>query len=245
MASIDEYGHHAIISFLLSPLVPSFRKNTAKSFESMRSLTLRKLSHITGGFAPSFSSTVSSNNVRFVSRASTPFRRFSSYEGDGYHSSEEQKTALVLGCSGALGRTLTRHLSKNLDMHVIGVDVVDLPSGQDSYLDTFISIPAGNRLTGVGGATEALVSSLCDVMDGGEEIDVIVCASGGWEGDPAVPGAASGEDDFIAGAKAYGETIDKMMEMNLAPVLAAGYAANRFMADAGKSVFSLLWLQPL
>jgi NAD(P)-dependent dehydrogenase (short-subunit alcohol dehydrogenase family) len=194
---------------------------------------LRKLSRTTRGIVTASSSTLTSNPPTFVPGA-TQCRRFSSYDDDGYYSSEEPKTALVLGSSGALGRTVTQHLSKNLDMHVIGADVVDLPHNQDYYLDTFISIPTWDQPTGVGDVTEALVSSLCDVMDDGKEIDAIICAAGGWQGDPALPRADASEEDFIAGARAYGETIDKMMGMNLSPVLAAGYAANRFMAEEGE-----------
>jgi NAD(P)-dependent dehydrogenase (short-subunit alcohol dehydrogenase family) len=194
---------------------------------------LSNLSRSTRGIVTASSSALTSNPPTFVPCA-TQCRRFSSYDDDGYNSSEETKTALVLGSSGAVGRTVTQHLSKNLGMHVIGADIVDLPHDQDNSLDTFISIPTWDQHSGVGDMTEALVRSLCDVMEDGKEFDAIICASGGWQGDPPLPKADASDEDFISGARAYGETIDRMMGMNLSPVLAAGYAANRFMAEEGK-----------
>eukprot|EP00980_Cylindrotheca_fusiformis_P024944 scaffold12769_cov141-Cylindrotheca_fusiformis.AAC.4 len=190
----------------------------------MRSLLLRKLSQpqTTRSIAPSIAS---------FRPLPPPVRRLSSYDDDGYYSSEGPKTALVLGSSGALGRSVTHHLSKNLDMQVIGADLKELP--QDNTLDAFIAMPMWERYSGVGDMTKALVSGMFDVMDDEVKIDAIICASGGWQGDPVVPTEDASEDEFIAGARAYGETIDNMMEMNLAPVLAAGYAANRFMDTEG------------
>lgn len=164
---------------------------------------------------------------------------FSTHSHNEFNSSEKTKTALVLGSSGCLGKTVTDHLGKYLDMQVIGADVVNLDNGDkdsssSSSLDAFVPIPTWEQHPGVGDVTEALVRGLCDVLDEDEEIDVIICASGGWEGDPELSNAhTTNQEEYIAEAKAYGNTIDKMMEKNLFPVLASGYAADRFMAEEG------------
>lgn len=158
---------------------------------------------------------------------------FSSYAyADDFDSDE--KTALVLGSSGVLGKTLTKHLSRNLGMSVIGADVVAGGENHESSLRAFIPMPTmGDKQVGLGEMTEALASGLCDVMGDKREINAIVCASGGWHNDAEAPTATSSDDDFIAGARSFGENIDSMMSANLYPVLAAGYAANRYMAEEG------------
>jgi hypothetical protein len=125
-------------------------------------------------------------------------------------------------------------------MQVLGVDVVDLPDDTDTTLDAFISIPTWNQHPSLGDVTAALVRGVSEALGDGEEIDAIIVASGGWQGDPALPKPGASEDEFMDGAKEYGETIDKMLGMNLYPVLAAGYAANRFMAEEGKPSFWFL-----
>ena len=144
------------------------------------------------------------------------------------------KTALVLGSSGCLGRAVSQHLSNNLNLQVIGADVAELPNETDSTLNGFISIPKLRGSEPLAEMTTSLVQGAFDILDEGEEIDVIVCASGGWQGDPDPPLRNSSEDEFLAGAKSYGETIDKMISMNLYPVLSAGYLAQRFMAKEGE-----------
>lgn len=195
----------------------------------MSHIFLRRLSK-TRSFATASSPSIYTKRTNFRNKCN----QFSSYSNDGYNSSEEQKTALVLGSSGCLGRAVTRHLSNHLDMQVIGADVVDLPDDTDSSLDAFVSLPTFQQHPGVGDVTEALVSGLLGVLDEEEEIDAIICTSGGWQGDPELPNAnLASEEEYIAGARAYGKTIDKMIEMNLFPILAAGYAADRFMAEEG------------
>ena len=48
-----------------------------------------------------------------------------------------------------------------------------------------------------------------------------------------MPTVNASKEEYIAGATDYGDSIDRMMEMNLFPVLAAEYAAKRFMANEG------------
>lgn len=142
--------------------------------------------------------------------------------------------ALVLGSSGALGSAVVRHLGKDLDMRVVGADVVGLPEGSSSYLDAFIELPTFSQPAAVADVTAALIGGLSEVLDEEGGIDAIICASGGWMGDPPLPKPDATDEDFMKGVQEYGDTINKMLEMNLYPVLAAGYAANRFMTDEGK-----------
>jgi NAD(P)-dependent dehydrogenase (short-subunit alcohol dehydrogenase family) len=155
--------------------------------------------------------------------------------GSSDEDEDDKKIALVLGSSGCLGRAVTRHLATKLNMQVIGADVVDLPGETDTSLQhAFVQMPTWDHHPGVADVTSALVSGLSETLSDGEEIDAIVIASGGWQGDPPFPKPDVEDDEFMDGAIAYGQTIDKMMAMNLYPVLAAGYAANRFMADEGE-----------
>lgn len=144
-----------------------------------------------------------------------------------------QKVALVLGSSGALGSAVVRHLGKDLDMRVVGADVVGLPEGSSSYLDAFIELPTFSQPAAIADVTAALIGGLSEVLDEEGGIDAIICASGGWMGDPPLPKPDATDEDFMKGVQEYGDTINKMLEMNLYPVLAAGYAANRFMTDEG------------
>ena len=169
----------------------------------------------------------------------------STYRYGGDEDDEEsQRIALVLGSSGCLGRSVTKHLVTKLDMKVIGVDVVDLPRKEDGeessdtttpFHDSFIEMPTfdTNHHPGVAGVTKALVEGLKNTLADHEEIDAIICASGGWQGDPPFPKPDITDEEFMESAIQYGQTVDTMMEMNLYPVLAAGYAAHRFMADEG------------
>jgi dihydropteridine reductase len=164
-------------------------------------------------------------------------RDFSSNSySDGDFIESRQKTALVIGSSGCLGSSVVRHLGKNLDMKVVGADVVGLPEGSSSssLLDAFIQLPTFSQPAAVADVTAALMEGLTGILDEEDEIDAIICACGGWMGDPPFPKPDDTDEDFMKGAKDYGDTINKMLEMNLYPVLAAGYAANRFMADEGK-----------
>ena len=156
----------------------------------------------------------------------------SSYYDNDEDYASRKKTALVLGSSGCLGSVVSSHLAQNLDMQVVGVDVVGPPEDNNS-LDAFVSLPAGDERPGLGDVTSALVGGLSQVLGDDVEIDAIICASGGWQGDPSLPTPDASQEEFMEGAMAYGQTIDSMFQMNLYPVLAAGYAANRFMADEG------------
>jgi NAD(P)-dependent dehydrogenase (short-subunit alcohol dehydrogenase family) len=148
--------------------------------------------------------------------------------------SSGHKTALVLGSSGCLGRHVAQHLSK-LNMRVVGADVGELPNDTDSMLSGFVSVPSLKGKPSLADMTTSLLQGVSDLLEDGDEIAAIICASGGFEVDPNPPTrGANAELDFVVGANAYGETIDRMIAANLYPVLSAGYIAQRFMGNDGE-----------
>lgn len=166
-------------------------------------------------------------------------RGISTYDDDDLDDSR-RKVALVLGSSGCLGSAVVQHLRKHLDLKVLGADVVR-PRDEDSTatksMDSFIHLPSGSHATTVADISTALVEGLANTLESEEEIDAIVCACGGWMGDPTAPKPDVPEDEFLSAVQEYSDTVHKMLEMNLYPVLAAGYAANRFMANEGRLCF--------
>lgn len=113
-------------------------------------------------------------------------------------------------------------------MNVLGADVVELPDDTDSTLDGFVQIPKHASLADI---TTHLVEGVSahDV-----QLDAIIVASGGWQGDPPVPEPGATQEDVMKGVQAYAQTVENMMSMNLYPVVASGYLAQRFMAEEGK-----------
>lgn len=158
---------------------------------------------------------------------------FSSYPGDEDDDDVGRpKTALVLGSSGALGSAVSHYLSQTAGMKVIGADVRELPGelNGDWELDGFVPLPKDSTL---GDLTTRLVQGVdFYLQDTKSGLDAIVCASGGWQGDPAPPLEGS-KDDIEKGALAYAETIQDMLRMNLDPVLATGYLAQQYMGPNG------------
>lgn len=118
-------------------------------------------------------------------------------------------------------------------MNVLGADVVELPNDTDSTLDGFVQVPKHASLSDI---TTHLVQGVSALMgdDDDLQLDVIIVASGGFEGDPPVPKPGATQEEVVKGAQAYAQTMDKMMSMNLYPVIASGYLAQRFMAEQGK-----------
>eukprot|EP00565_Helicotheca_tamesis_P002565 CAMPEP_0185726184 /NCGR_PEP_ID=MMETSP1171-20130828/2247_1 /TAXON_ID=374046 /ORGANISM="Helicotheca tamensis, Strain CCMP826" /LENGTH=151 /DNA_ID=CAMNT_0028394487 /DNA_START=191 /DNA_END=646 /DNA_ORIENTATION=- len=58
-----------------------------------------------------------------------------------HQNATSQKTALILGSSGILGRNIVQHLSHNLQMTVIGADLIDPVNKRDAdALDAFIPL---------------------------------------------------------------------------------------------------------
>jgi len=153
-----------------------------------------------------------------------------------HENDKERKIALVLGSSGALGSTVARYLSREQGMTVLGADVVEVPSdfnSSDWELDGFVSLPTMAQRPSVADISAELASGIFNILHN-EQIDTIVCASGGWGGDPKpMVGQNLEAEQVLLGAHEYGEAIDKMIYMNLVPVIAAGYSAQTFMGPNG------------
>lgn len=151
---------------------------------------------------------------------------------------QQNETVLVLGSSGSLGSTLSRHLSQHLNMTIIGADVLELPDVSDWEPDGFIPLPHFSTNPSLADLTERLTAGMAYCMEDesvdGENptVDAIVCASGGWEGDPPPPEDTS-KEEMKAAAIRYGDSVDRMLRMNLYPVVAAGFAASQFMSQDG------------
>lgn len=171
---------------------------------------------------------------RAAARYSSLFSRGLSTYRDDEEIDVRQRVALVLGSSGCLGSAVAHHFRKEMGIKIVGVDVVSLPDDSRSKLDSFIKLPTYEHPAALADVTGSIVEGLAGVLEDGEELDAIICANGGWMGDPKLPTPGGTDEDFMAGVKEYGDTINKMLEINLFPVLAAGYAANRFMADDGE-----------
>ena len=164
---------------------------------------------------------------------------FSTGYSDNDDEPPRKKNVLVLGSSGCLGRTVCRHLATELDAQVFGADVVELPNDTETMLEGFIPVPNLKNHPRLSDITLSLVEGVAQSLAEEEQLDAIICASGGWQGDPEVPHPGADYQEILAGATAYGETIDQMISMNLYPVVAAGYVAHRFMGEEGKKLLHL------
>lgn len=163
---------------------------------------------------------------------------------------KRQKTAFVLGSSGALGSAISRYLSEVMKMNVLGADIVNIPAkSSDGWeLDGFVSLPANAQLPEL---TERLTQGVHEYLtnvdkenfdpETGEDLrglDCIVVASGGWEGDP--PMTPIDKDQMLPdeqltflsqAAQNYTRSIVRMREKNLDPVIAAGFIAQHMASD--------------
>jgi dihydropteridine reductase len=151
---------------------------------------------------------------------------------------ERPRTALVLGSSGATGSAVARYLSRDLGMKVVGADVMELPNDftMDWELDGFISLPEKADLSDL---MARLVRGVDFSLQGEAGLDAIVCASGGFETDPVLSVESNEgptDTEMEAGAMQYAESLQRMMRMNLDPVVAAGYVAQHYMAPEGLMV---------
>ena len=180
-----------------------------------------------------FSSTYSSRPTTTTTNSKQPQRT-------------QRKTALVLGSSGALGSSVARYLSRVLGYQVIGADIVhELPSDMsgDWELDAFCSMMPLNEGDDEGSSASSSLSIpeqsmalykgvsriLQDLNDNDESellLDVVVCANGGWQGDPpALRGRERDDEDATAlHVQASANVVQHMMNVNLHPVLAAAVA---------------------
>ena len=151
----------------------------------------------------------------------------------------------MVGSSGALGSSVSHHLSREVGMRVIGADVVGSPhdSNKDRTLDAYIRLAENATITELGttlyqGVHRAL-NDLSD-SDDGLFLDAIVCANGGWQGDPPPPSTVRGladddhDDDDDTIPKHIHEAasvLERMVSVNLNPVLAVSLCARHCCAN--------------
>uniref|UniRef100_A0A7S3L507 NAD-dependent epimerase/dehydratase domain-containing protein n=1 Tax=Amphora coffeiformis TaxID=265554 RepID=A0A7S3L507_9STRA len=143
------------------------------------------------------------------------------------------KTALVLGSSGALGSSVSHYLSREMGMQVIGADIFELPTDLDLgwELDAFVQLPEKATISEL---SVALYEGLHRVLDEsdlqtahmhkhGGLLDAIVCANGGWQGDPPTPFPVRDDDHDKSQQHIYeaAAVLEHMVSVNLNPVLAA------------------------
>lgn len=96
-------------------------------------------------------------------------------------SDASEKTALVIGCSGALGNAVSRHLGREMGMRVLGADVAEIPdnsyNSRDWKLDGFISVSNQDGNPTFAAAATELAVGVHGLLDEGEYLDTIVVAS--------------------------------------------------------------------
>jgi hypothetical protein len=163
----------------------------------------------------STSTTTTTNSLWFSTKSTASSRTpVQFYKGDdsGFDtaSGRHRPTVLVVGSSGSLGRILSTYLSVDMNMNVIGADVVAPPprsndDQQQHQLHSFIEMPSTSNPnieppTSLADTTAALVDGLAQILDG-DELSAIVCVAGGWEGDPTLPNADSTVEQLLDGAR--------------------------------------------
>jgi dihydropteridine reductase len=154
-------------------------------------------------------------------------------------------TALVIGSSGALGSAVSRHLS-SLGTFVLGADVVELPPDLtlDGFeLDGFVPLPRNAGLTELTTVLAEGVHRYLDVPSPSstsspsfsrQRLDAIVCASGGWQMDPTASSTDFNDwTEVEASVREYTESLQRMIHMNLDPVVAASFLAQHYMNANG------------
>lgn len=150
-----------------------------QSKRSFRQLVRQNQSHSLGATSNGF-------DWRFSRRSYSDFKNNNDEE-------ERPRTALVLGSSGATGSAVARYLSRDLGMKVLGADVMELPNDftMDWELDDIIALP---RQADLSDLTVRLVRGVDFFLQGEAGLDAIVCASGGWEGDPVLSADSDNEN---------------------------------------------------
>jgi len=122
----------------------------------------------------------------------------------------EQKSVLVYGGSGALGRELVSAFKK-ANIHVVSVDVV---SNAEAHHDIQVS---GQDM---GADASKIKKELHN-----KHIDAVFCVAGGWTG-----GNIASEETFAA--------VDKMWKFNLQSSVIAGHVAAHVLKEHGFLVFT-------
>jgi dihydropteridine reductase len=176
--------------------------------------------------------------------SSTPSSSNSAGSSSGVATSNT--TALVIGSSGALGSAVSRYLS-SLGTLVLGADVVELPPDLtlDGFeLDGFVPLPRNAGLTELTRVLAEGVHRYLDVLSSSpstsspsssrRRLDAIVCASGGWQMDPTAASTDFNDWTEVEGSvREYTESVQRMIHMNLDPVVAASFLARHYMNANG------------
>ena len=85
----------------------------------------------------------------------------------------KQQLALVMGCNGALGSTITSHLKgRNENIKIVGADVTE----KDSDVDIFIPLQGGDAQS----ISEDLIDGFQRTFTSNPMFDVMICANGGF-----------------------------------------------------------------
>lgn len=106
----------------------------------------------------------------------------------------KQQLALVMGCNGALGSTITSHLKGRIEnIKIVGADVTE----KDSDVDIFIPLQGGDAQS----ISEDLIDGFQRTFTSNPMFDVMICTNGGFAMDTD-------------------QKADKMDSMNFEPVAA-------------------------
>lgn len=138
--------------------------------------------------------------------------------------------ALVLGSSGALGRTVIHQLQQTYPhLRILGVDVAEPPSTSSNFQFCNVS----SHTDSLSNFTQTLVTAVEEFTaedptqnDTNQKpptrrgLDLIVCTAGGWAGDPPAPPAPTAWDPILPHALEYTATLEHMYRVNLHPILA-------------------------
>lgn len=130
--------------------------------------------------------------------------------------------ALVVGSSGTLGRAVVQHLRHQQKMTVLEADIVHNEGSTSS--EHFCDLSSSSNLPEL---TVNLTKAVNRFV-GDEKLDVVVCAAGGWAGNPPV--ALMDSLTLEQQAQEYAETVDHMRQVNLDPVIATSFLLSQFMA---------------
>ena len=158
-----------------------------------------------------------------------------------------QKVALVLGSSGTLGSTIASNLKRSHNCLVIGSDIHPPSKDRIDTIDAFIQLPAPMDTSNNDNDNDGDVSidSIFKSLHGGIqklcdgninfELDVIICANGGFAMDHDIQ-TRSSNGDVDAEEASTGSVFDTMMKMNYYPVVAAGEIAKEYMTTSGNGL---------
>ena len=210
------------------------------------------------GSALSLFSRATAHSHLNVSAASGPISTRSYYNSSSDSDDEDDDRkkrptkALVLGSSGALGSYLCKYFSTQLQIEVLGADVLELPQELTGewQLDAFCALSKDATLEEM---TVQLTESVYDFLQESNNnnnnpnanpnanfrgLDCLIVAAGGFQMDPAAlkpvaPGEALSREQYLQQASDQATNAQRMLRQNTYPVLAASSIARHFMNPKG------------